>query len=187
MRLRDRAARWRNFTALAAARARTCCARAGWDVERDGLCGAPPIRVIVGDGAHVDDRPALRMLGLGTRARIERVAADDQGRMRAGRAREALAAAHGPTIVCAQAGNVNTGAIDPLGGDRRGCARARARGCTSTARSACGPRPARACAHLVAGVERADSWATDAHKWLNVPYDCGFAFCRATRRRTARR
>ncbi len=102
--------------------------------------------------------------------------------MRAGcAARDARAASTGPTIVCAQAGNVNTGAFDPLDEIADAAARARARGSTSTARSGCGRRRARALRHLVAGAERADSWATDAHKWLNVPYDCGIAFVAAPR------
>src|ERR671928_309274 len=156
---------------LAAARHRVL-AGAGWDVEENGLNGAPPVRVLVGDEVHVSLLKALRILGLGS-GRVERVAVDGNGAMRA----EALAAAlaadgRGPAIVCAQAGNVNTGACDPLGAIADA---AHERGAWVHVDGAFGlwaaAAPARA--HLVAGVERCDSWATDAHKWLNVPYDCG--------------
>ena len=164
-------------------RGTTCSPRAGWDLARDGLHGAPPIRVVVGEERHVTIDRALRLLGIGT-ASVVVVPADDQGRMRAGRARRrARRGREGPTIVCAQAGNVNTGAFDPLDRDRDAC-EAPAPGCTSTAPSGSGRRPARASAHLVAGSERADSWATDGHKWLNVPYDCGHRLLRAPRLRT---
>jgi len=134
-----------NTTALAAARQHVL-AQADWDVARDGLHGAPPIRVLAGGERHVTIDRSLRLLGLGTAA-LELVAADGQGRMRAEALREVLAGSAGPVIVCAQAGNVNTGAVDPLDEIADAC-------------------------------ERADSWATDAHKWLNVPYDCGIVFCR---------
>ena len=161
-----------NFTALAAARHRVL-ERVGWDVEDDGLIGAPPIEVVVGDEAHVTIFVSLQMLGLG-RGRVHRVAADEQGRMRADALRETLAGIDGPTIVCAQAGNVNTGGVRPAAGDRRRRrASDRTPGSTSTARSGCGPRPRRRCATGSPGLAVADSWTTDAHKWLNVPYDSG--------------
>jgi glutamate/tyrosine decarboxylase-like PLP-dependent enzyme len=160
-----------NLVGLAAGRHRAL-AGAGWDVEEDGLIGAPPVRVLVGDEVHVSLLKALRILGLGS-GRVERVAVDGNGAMRA----EALAAAlaadgRGPAIVCAQAGNVNTGACDPLGDIAEA---AHERGAWVHVDGAFGlwaaAAPARA--HLVAGRELCDSWATDAHKWLNVPYDCG--------------
>jgi glutamate/tyrosine decarboxylase-like PLP-dependent enzyme len=160
-----------NFTALAAARG-AVLKRAGWDVEGEGLFGAPPITVIVGDEAHPTLLKSLGMLGLGRR-RVVRVPADAQGRMRA----DALPAIDGPTIVCVQAGNVNTGAFDPID---RICDAARGTGAWIHVDGAFGlwaaAAPARA--GLLAGHDRADSWATDAHKWLNVPYDSGIAFVR---------
>ena len=160
-----------NVTGLLAAR-RALLAGAGWDVDDDGLLGAPALTVIVGDEVHPSLIKALGILGLG-RKRVVRVPVDAQGRMRAG----ALPAISGPTIVCAQAGNVNTGAFDPLA---EVCARAHAAGAWVHVDGAFGlwaaAAPGRA--HLAAGIEQADSWATDAHKWLNVPYDCGLAFVR---------
>jgi glutamate/tyrosine decarboxylase-like PLP-dependent enzyme len=160
-----------NFTALAAAR-RSVLARAGWDADADGLFGAPPITVIVGAEAHPTLIKSLGLLGLGRR-RLVRVPVDAQGRMRA----DALPRLSGPTIVCAQAGNVNTGATDPL---PRICDRAAAAEAWVHVDGAFGLWAAAAPkrAHLVRGIERADSWATDAHKWLNVPYDSGLAFVR---------
>ncbi|HET8627535.1 MAG TPA: pyridoxal-dependent decarboxylase [Thermomicrobiales bacterium] len=160
-----------NFSALAAAR-HAVLARAGWDVEADGLCGAPPVTVVVGAEVHPSVLKALGLLGLG-RERVVRAPADGQGRIRA----EALPPLDGPAIVCAQVGNVNTGACDPVG---EICARVRGTGAWVHVDGAFGlwaaAAPARA--HLVAGVAAADSWATDAHKWLNVPYDSGLAFVR---------
>jgi glutamate/tyrosine decarboxylase-like PLP-dependent enzyme len=160
-----------NFTALAAARHRVL-RQAGWDVEADGLFGAPPIAVIVGAEAHATLYKSLGMLGLG-RSRVVTVHADDQGRMRA----DALPALSGPTIICIQAGNVNSGAFDPA---VEICAKAREAGAWVHVDGAFGLWAAAAPdrAHLVAGYADADSWATDAHKWLNVPYDCGLAFVR---------
>ena len=151
-------------------------AAAGWDVGRDGLVGAPQIRVLAGGERHVTIDRSLRLLGVGTAA-LELVPADDQGRMRADALREALAGATGPTIVCAQAGNVNTGAVDPVGEIADACEAAGAWLHVDGAFglwAAASPR----FRHLTEGCERADSWATDAHKWLNVPYDCGVVFCR---------
>ncbi len=167
-----------HVTALAAARHRVL-ADAGHDVELHGLAGSPPIRVLVGEERHVTVDRALRFLGIGASA-IEAVAADEHGAMRADALNDALAAGRGrPTIVVAQAGNVNTGAIDPLGAI---CDAAREAGAWVHVDGAFGlwaaASPARRA--LVSGAERADSWATDAHKWLNVPYDSGLAFVRDT-------
>jgi glutamate/tyrosine decarboxylase-like PLP-dependent enzyme len=161
-----------NFTALAAAR-HALLTQAGWDVEADGLFGAPPIHVVVGDEVHPSLIKALGMLGLG-RNRVVRVPVDEQGRMRAGE----MPRLGGPTIVCAQAGNVNTGAVDPLA---EICARARESAAWVHVDGAFGLWAAAvpSLQHLTAGVEMADSWATDAHKWLNVPYDSGLAFVRS--------
>jgi glutamate/tyrosine decarboxylase-like PLP-dependent enzyme len=160
-----------NFTALAAARHQVL-EQVGWDVEAEGLWGAPPITVVVGDEVHVSAMKALGLLGFG-RARVVRVPTDDQGRMRA----DALPPLTGPAIVCTQAGNVNTGAFDPIGEIG---AWAHAAGAWVHVDGAFGlwaaATPERA--HLTAGLDQADSWATDAHKWLNVPQDSGLAFVR---------
>jgi glutamate/tyrosine decarboxylase-like PLP-dependent enzyme len=160
-----------NFTALAAAR-HAVLTRAGWDVEADGLFGAPSITVVAGDEVHPSLVKALGLLGLG-RNRIVRVPADDQGRMRA----DQMPRLAGPTIVCAQAGNVNSGAIDPLA---EICARAKDGAAWVHVDGAFGLWAAAVPSlhHLTRGVEEADSWATDAHKWLNVPYDSGLAIVR---------
>jgi len=160
-----------NFTALAAAR-HEVLRRAGWDVEAKGLEGAPKVRVLVGEEAHVTVFTALRLLGFG-HERAERVPLDDRGRMRADALRETLeGGGAGPAIVCAQAGNVDSGAIDPLG-EVATVAREHGAWCHVDGAfglwAAASPR----LAPLVAGHGLADSWATDAHKWLNVPYDCG--------------
>lgn len=163
-----------SFTALAAARHRVL-AGAGWDVEANGLFGAPAIDVLVSEEAHYTIFMALRLLGLGG-SRLRRVPTDRHGRMRADALGALLAAGAGPCMVCAQAGNVNGGAFDPL---EEIAALTRARGAWLHVDGAFGlwaaAAPSRA--HLVRGVERADSIATDAHKWLNVPYDCGIVFC----------
>jgi glutamate/tyrosine decarboxylase-like PLP-dependent enzyme len=160
-----------NMTGLAAAR-HVLLDRAGWDVERDGLFGAPPLTVIVGDEVHVSLLKALSLLGLG-RERVQRVPVDDQGRMRA----DALPRLDGRTIVCVQAGNVNTGAFDPA---RDVCARAREAGAWVHVDGAFGIWAAASprYRHLTDGFELADSWATDAHKWPNAGYDCGIALVR---------
>jgi glutamate/tyrosine decarboxylase-like PLP-dependent enzyme len=164
-----------HVTGLAAARHRVL-ADAGHDVERDGLAGAPRIRVLANEERHVTVDRALRLLGLGTGS-IVPVASDARGAMRADALASALAAGDGPAIVVAQVGNVNGGGIDPMDGV---CDAARAAGAWVHVDGAFGlwaaASPARR--HLVRGVERADSWATDAHKWLNVPFDCGIAFVR---------
>jgi glutamate/tyrosine decarboxylase-like PLP-dependent enzyme len=167
-----------NTTGLAAARQHVL-ATAGWDVGRDGLQEAPRIRVLAGAERHVTIDRSLRLLGLGTSA-LEVIPSDDQGRMRADGIRAALAQASGPVIVCAQAGNVNTGAVDPLAEIADACEAAGAWLHVDGAFglwAAASPR----LRHLTVGCDRADSWATDAHKWLNVPYDCGLVFCRHPR------
>jgi glutamate/tyrosine decarboxylase-like PLP-dependent enzyme len=157
-----------NFTALAAAR-NAVLRKAGWNVEAWGLFGAPPIAVIVGEEAHPTLFKSIGLLGLG-RSRLTRVPVDEQGRMRPA----ALPRLSGPTILCTQAGNVNTGAFDPIG---EICSRARGDNVWVHVDGAFGlwaaAAPGRA--HLTAGMQQADSWATDAHKWLNVPYDSGLA------------
>jgi glutamate/tyrosine decarboxylase-like PLP-dependent enzyme len=164
-----------NFVGLAAAR-HAVLARTGWDVEEAGLSGAPAVNLVTGDEAHTTIYAALRMLGLGA-GRAQRVPADGQGRMRADELRRLLATLKGPTIVCAQAGNVNTGAFDPL---RDVVAAAHERGAWVHVDGAFGIWAAAAPERrrLVDGLETADSWATDAHKWLNVPYDSGIAIVR---------
>ncbi|MGV0581239.1 aminotransferase class V-fold PLP-dependent enzyme [Mycolicibacterium elephantis] len=160
-----------NIACLAAAR-HALLRNAGWNVEEDGLFGAPPIRVVVGDEVHASVLKALSLLGLG-RSRIERVPVDGQGRMRA----DALPELSGDTLVCIQAGNVNTGAFDPA---EEVCAAARAAGAWVHVDGAFGLWAAASprLAPLAAGFADADSWAADAHKWLNVPYDSGIAFVR---------
>jgi glutamate/tyrosine decarboxylase-like PLP-dependent enzyme len=164
-----------NFTGIAAGR-HAVLARAGWDVEEDGLHGAPRLNVVVSEEAHVTILTSLRLLGLGSRRAI-RVPADSQGRLRVDELRRVLASLDGPTIVCAQAGNVNTGAFDPVGEISDV---AHERGAWVHVDGAFGLWAATAPSRraLSAGVERADSWATDGHKWLNVPYDCGIAIAR---------
>ena len=162
-----------NFTALAAAR-HELLHRAGWDVEADGFQGAPRLRVIVGDEVHVSVVGALRLLGIGSK-QLVRAAADEQGRMRPDALEAACAGEPMPTIVCAQAGNVNTGAFDPF---EPIADVARRHGAWLHVDGAFGlwAGASPAVEHHVRGVERADSWATDAHKWLNVPYDSGLVF-----------
>ena len=161
-------------TALVAARHHVLAA-VGYDVERDGLAGSPPIRVVAGAKRHGTLDRALRFVGLGTGC-IREVAADDQGRMLVDALRAALAEGDGPTIVCAQLGEVNTGACDDLEAIADAAEEA---GAWLHVDGAFGLWAAAAPSlrHLTAGSERADSWATDAHKWLNVPYDVGVAFC----------
>ena len=160
-----------NFTALAAARRAVLLAH-GHDADRHGLGAAPEITVVAGEQAHATLFKALGMLGLG-RERVVLVPADGQGRMRAG----ALPRLNGPAIVCTQAGNVNTGAFDPVGAV---CDAVRASDVWVHVDGAFGlwVRASGRLAGLAAGIERADSWAADAHKWLNVPYDSGLAIVR---------
>jgi glutamate/tyrosine decarboxylase-like PLP-dependent enzyme len=166
-----------NFTALAAARHRVL-QNTGWNVEADGLFGAPPIDVFVGEEAHYTIAMALRLLGLGAE-RVRRIPTDSQGRMRADELKVAMRGRSqngAPCIVCAQAGNVNTGAFDPLAEIAE---IARERGAWLHVDSAFGLWAAASSerARLVRGIEKANSIATDGHKWLNVPYDCGVVFC----------
>ena len=162
-----------SFTALAAARHHVL-EQAGWDVGGQGLFDAPPIDVVVSDESHYTIFTALRMLGLGS-ARLRRISTDGQGRMIAAELATALRGGDGPCIVCAQAGNVNTGAFDPIEAIADA---AQARGAWLHVDGAFGLWAATNASrrHLVAGVARADSVATDAHKWLNVPYDSGVVF-----------
>ncbi len=164
-----------NVTALAAAR-HEVLRRVRWDVEALGLQGAPTLTVLAGEEAHSSIFAAARLIGVGSRT-ILRVATDHQGRMRADALEWALTATPGPAIVCAQAGNVNTGACDPL---RDIAELTREHGAWLHVDGAFGLWAAASPAHrvLVAGVADADSWATDAHKWLNVPYDSGIVIVR---------
>jgi glutamate/tyrosine decarboxylase-like PLP-dependent enzyme len=160
-----------NFSALAAAR-NAVLRRAGWNVEADGLLGAPTVTVVIGAEAHPTLIKSLGLLGLG-RSRVIRVPVDSQGRMRA----EAFPHLTGPAIVCTQAGNVNTGSYDPIA---EVCEVAHASGAWVHVDGAFGLWAAAvpALAHLTTGIDQADSWATDFHKWLNVPYDSGLALVR---------
>ena len=160
-----------HITALAAAR-HSVLATVGWDVEANGLFGAPEVTVITGAEAHPTLYKALGVIGFG-RKRVVKVPVDDQGRMRV----DAFPKIKGPTIVCLQVGNVNSGACDDVNTLGR---MAREQGAFVHVDGAFGlwARVAPSRAHLVEGVEHADSWATDAHKWLNVPYDSGVAFVR---------
>jgi len=160
-----------NFTCLAAAR-HGILQRSGWNVEEQGLFGAPEITVIVGNEVHASLLKALSLVGFG-KARLTRVPADNQGRMKG----DALPPLNDRTLVCIQAGNVNTGAFDPA---RKICEQAHNAGAWVHVDGAFGlwaaAAPARA--YLMDGVNQADSWAVDCHKWLNVPYDSGLAFVR---------
>jgi glutamate/tyrosine decarboxylase-like PLP-dependent enzyme len=160
-----------SFTGLASAR-HAVLRDAGWDVESQGLFGAPPVTVVVGEQAHASIFKSLSMLGMG-RERVVRVPADAQGRMRA----ELLPDISGPTIVCVGAGNVNSGAFDPI---KEICAAVKSNGAWVHVDGAFGLWAAASPeqAHLVAGIEDADSWSVDAHKFLNVPYDSGIAIVR---------
>ena len=164
-----------HVTALAAARHQVL-AQAGWDVRDGGLAGAPPIRVLLGAKSHVTVERALRLLGIG-RSALVGVPVDGQGRMLVEPFRATLSEGRGPTIVCVQAGEVNTGSFDPLA---ELVPAARETGAWVHVDGAFGLWAAASprLRHLVAGAELADSWSVDAHKWLNVPYDSGLAFCR---------
>jgi glutamate/tyrosine decarboxylase-like PLP-dependent enzyme len=164
-----------NFTCLAAAR-NEVLRRAGWDVEADGLFGAPAINVVLGEEAHSTVFSALRYLGLGAK-RVMSVPADNQGRIRADLFAQTVANLDGPTIAIAQAGHINSGAFDPIADIAEAC---RANGAWLHIDGAIGLW---ACAvpefaHLTASVKQADSWGADGHKWLQTPYDCGYAIVR---------
>jgi glutamate/tyrosine decarboxylase-like PLP-dependent enzyme len=161
-----------HVTGLAAARFHVLD-QVGWDVSHEGLQDAPRVRVLAGAKRHVTLDRALRLLGLGAPTVVD---ADEQGRMRVEALATALTDGNGPTIVCAQAGEVNTGSFDPLVDVADACQDADAWLHVDGAFgmwAAVSPR----LRHLVAGIERADSWTTDAHKWLNVPYDSGIVLC----------
>lgn len=162
-----------NFTALAAARNRVY-SDIGWNVEADGLIGAPPVTLIVSEESHPTVFKSLGLLGFG-RNRVVRAPVDGQGRIDASR----FPAVKGPTIICTQAGNVNTGAFDPIADI---CEVAKPKGAWVHVDGAFGLWAAASAdrSHLCSGFAAADSWATDAHKWLNVPYDSGIAFVRDT-------
>lgn len=164
-----------NFSGLLAGR-HAVLSRAGWDVEKQGLQGAPEVHVVIGEEAHATVLSALRLLGLGE-ARAIRVAADAQGRMIPKALEAALGSLRGPILVAAQAGNVSTGAFDPFDAI---ASIARAKGAWLHVDGAFGLWAATDSSrrHLLEGVEKADSWATDAHKWLNVPYDSGIVIVR---------
>jgi glutamate/tyrosine decarboxylase-like PLP-dependent enzyme len=165
-----------NAVGLAAGR-HAVLARAGWDVESRGLYGAPEMEVIIGEEAHATVLTALQYLGLG-RERVRRIGTDDQGRMRADELAAVLGSTEGPVIVVTQAGNVNTGGFDPL--DRIADLLAAHPNTWLHVDGAFGlwASASPGLRHLVKGVERADSWSTDAHKWLNAGYDCGFVAIR---------
>jgi glutamate/tyrosine decarboxylase-like PLP-dependent enzyme len=160
-------------TALAAARHRLLADR-GIDVEADGLAGAPPIRILTGETRHESLLRAARLVGIGTRA-IEIVPVDADSRLRMDALAQALAASDRPTVVCLQAGEMNTGAYDPF---EEACALARSHGAWVHVDGAIGLWAAASprLRPLMAGAENAHSWATDGHKWLNVTQDCGYVF-----------
>ena len=164
-----------NFTGLAAAR-HEVLRRAGWNIEARGMCSAPPILVIVGGDVHVSVLGALRYLGFGSE-QIQRIPVDDRGRMRADALRERLRTADGATIICAQVGHVATGASDPID---QIVDMGHEHGAWVHVDGAFGlwANVVPALRDPIRGIERADSWATDAHKWLNVPYDSGLAIVR---------
>lgn len=164
-----------NFTCLAAARGEVL-RRAGWDVESDGLFGAPAVHVVLGEEAHSTVFSALRYLGFGAN-RVVSVAIDDQGRMQADAFADAIEPLHGPIIVIAQAGHINSGAFDPIG---EIADIAHAKGAWLHVDSAIGlwTRAIPQLAHLAEGLSKADSWGCDGHKWLQTPYDCGYAIVR---------
>ena len=163
-----------NTVALAAARHHVL-AHAGWDVERDGLVGAPAVRVFAGEARHATIDRALRFLGLGTGS-LRVLPTHANGQVDVGALEAALGEAAGPKIVCLQAGEVNTGAFDDF---VAGCEAAHRHGAWAHIDGAFGLWAAASpsTSHLVAGHGLADSWACDGHKWLNVPYDCGYVFC----------
>jgi glutamate/tyrosine decarboxylase-like PLP-dependent enzyme len=164
-----------NFVCLAAARS-DMLARQSWDVEANGLFGAPPIHVLIGEEAHATVFSGLKYLGLGA-SRVSTVACDASGRMLGASFERALRAAPGPTIAITQAGQINTGVSDPFDVI---APLARAHGAWLHVDGAFGlwSQASPRYAHLTAGVELADSWATDGHKWLQTPYDCGYAIVR---------
>jgi glutamate/tyrosine decarboxylase-like PLP-dependent enzyme len=164
-----------NMVALAAARGRVL-QKHGWDVEAAGLFGAPEIHVFLGRDAHTSIFSSLSYIGLGT-ARAVQVATDDSGRMIAADLADAMQARQGPKIVIAQAGQINTGAFDPFD-EIVTIAHAHDAWVHVDAAFGLWARASARHRHLTVGLERADSWATDGHKWLQVPFDCGYVFVR---------
>ena len=164
-----------NFVCLAAARSEVL-RKVGWDVEADGLIGAPPVRVLIGADAHATVFSGLKYLGLGAK-RVVTVETDDLGRMLPSAFERALSVGEGPVIAIAQAGQINTGASDPFA---EIAPMAKTAGAWLHVDGAFGlwGRVAPSRADQLAGVDLADSWATDGHKWLQTPYDCGFAIVR---------
>lgn len=164
-----------NFTGLAAGR-HALFKSVGWDVEKQGLIGAPPITVVTSAESHASIFAALQMLGLGSE-RVVRVASDEQGRMRAAELSATLSKIETPVLVCAQTGNVNTGSFDPIAEvveyvhERKGWLHVDG----AIGLWAAASPPYRS---LIKGIEKADSVSSDCHKWLNVPYDCGVVFVR---------
>ena len=165
-----------NTVGLAAGR-HAVLKREGWDVEADGLYGAPEITVVIGEEAHATLLTALQYLGLG-RSRVLKVPTDDQGRMRAEDARNVIGAVSGPLMVATQAGNVNTGGFDPVGEIAAALENHPNSWLHVDGAFGLWAAVSPELRHLVDGVDRADSWSTDAHKWLNVGYDCGFVAVR---------
>ena len=165
-----------NAVGLAAGR-HAVLARAGWDVERLGLYGAPEIQMVIGEEAHATLLTALQYLGLG-RERVHVIGTDDQGQMRADELQSVLSGTDGPLMVAAQAGNVNTGAFDPIGEIADQLARSDNTWLHVDGAFGLWANVSPDLRHLVQGIERADSWSTDAHKWLNAGYDCGFVAVR---------
>ena len=164
-----------NFVCLAAARSEVL-RRVGWDVEADGLFGAPPVTVLIGADAHATVFSGLKYLGLGAK-RVVTIACDALGQIDPAAFAAALAKIDGPAIAVLQAGQINTGGCDPFA---EIVPMAQAKGVWTHVDGAFGlwAQAAPARQHLTAGVEFADSWATDGHKWLQTPYDCGFAIVR---------
>jgi glutamate/tyrosine decarboxylase-like PLP-dependent enzyme len=165
-----------NAVGIAAAR-HAGLQREGWNVEARGLYGAPKITVVAGDEAHATALTALQYLGLG-RERVLRIPTDEQGRMRADALADAVRGVDGPLIVVAQAGNVNTGAFDPMDQIADALADHPNRWIHVDGAFGLWANVSQQLRHLVRGVDRADSWSTDAHKWLNAGYDCGFVAVR---------
>jgi glutamate/tyrosine decarboxylase-like PLP-dependent enzyme len=163
------------FTGLAAGRAEVL-RRAGWDIEADGLSGAPPIHVVLGEEAHSTVFAALKYLGFGTR-NLVRVAVDRNGAMQPGAFAEAVRGLHGPILAVAQAGHINTGACDPFA-EIVAAVRARAGWLHVDGAFGLWARAAASTRALTAGIDGADSWTVDGHKWLQTPYDCGYAIVR---------
>jgi glutamate/tyrosine decarboxylase-like PLP-dependent enzyme len=165
-----------NAVGLAAGR-HAVLARAGWDVEAHGLYGAPEVEVVIGEEAHATVLTALQYLGLG-RERVRRIGTDEQGRMRTDELAAAIGSSQAPLLVAAQAGNVNTGAFDPIGEIAEVLSAHPNSWLHVDGAFGLWASVSPTLRHLVQGVERADSWSTDAHKWLNAGYDCGFVAVR---------